>query len=572
MRKFLLGIFTGLVLSVLAVVVLVFSAARLGDSRPTISSDSALILKLSGDIPEKAPVSIPVPFVSTTTPVTVQEIWSTLQRAAGDRRIRALIVDLGRMDAGWAKANEIRDDLLAFRKSGKPVWVFLRSPGMREYYVATAADKIYSAPEDLIDVKGVRAELMFLKETLDKAGVQVEVEHVGRFKDAGDTLTETSMSPTTRESLGLVVDGIYAQALQAIATGRKRPVEEIRAIVDEGPFTAKQAAAKGLIDTLRYEDQMYGEMKGNLKLGEMKKLPFRSYLKAIGPEAESKKKVALVVGSGTILRGSGEETLGTDQGFTSGAFIKTLQSVAQDKSIAGVILRVDSPGGDAFASDEILREVKLLHDKKPMVISMSDYAASGGYYVSMTGDPVVAYPSTLTGSIGVLFTKVNLRGFYDKLGIRKEVLQRGKNANVDSDYGPLTPEARAKLQTGLQEFYTSFVSIVAEGRKRKYEEVEPLAQGRVWLGSDAKQRGLVDDLGGLDAAVAAIRKKAGMKADEPVRLIPYPPKRSLLEQLMKSTSESASIEERLAQTVGIDLRVFAGSGYLHMMPARVSLR
>jgi protease-4 len=571
MRKFLLGLLTGIILAGLALVVLAFSAVRLGERTPTVSRDSTLVLSLRGDIPEKAPVSIPIPFFGTPTPVTVQEVWSTLRRAAGDNRIKALVLDMRQVDAGWAKVNEVRDDVLAFRKSGKPVYAFLQAPRMREYYIATAADRIYTAPEDMVDVKGLRAELMFVKNTLDKLGVQVEVQHVGRFKDAGDMFTETSMSPETRESLGLVVDGIYNHVVQALAQGRKKSPAEILAIIDDGPYTAKQAAAKGLIDSLRYEDQVYGELKTQLQQKEIKKIDFRTYLKAIGPDTAGKKRIALVVGEGAILRGPGNDALGADEGFTSGAFIKMLHRVAGDSSISGVILRVNSPGGDAFASDEILREVRLLRDKKPMVISMSDYAASGGYYVAMTGDPIIAYPATVTGSIGVLFTKINLKGLYDKLGIQKEFLLRGKNANIDSDYGPMTPEAHAKLQRGLDEFYTQFVTKVSEGRHRKYDEVEPLAQGRVWLGSDAKQRGLVDEMGGLDAAVAAIRKRANIRDTETVRLVPYPPKRSLLEQLLRSTGETTSLETKLRDYLGFDYRVWAQSGFLRLMPFQLNI-
>jgi protease-4 len=248
-----------------------------------------------------------------------------------------------------------------------------------------------------------------------------------------------------------------------------------------------------------------------------------------------------------------------------------LRQVAGDKSISGVILRVDSPGGDAFASDEILREVRLLRDKKPMVISMSDAAASGGYYVSMTGDPIIAYPTTLTGSIGVLYTSFDVKGFYDKVGINREVLARGKNADIDAMYGPLPEQAREKIQTGLDEFYRSFVSKVAECRKQKYEQVEPFAQGRVWLGSHAKERGLVDQLGGLDTAMDALRKKAGIKPDEKLRIVVYPPKRTLLDQLMKSSSDPSAVETVIAKTLGVDSRVLMQRGYLRMLPFQIDI-
>lgn len=571
MKKFLLGIITGVVLASLTVVVIAFSLIRLGDRRPVVPEGATLVLQLSGDLPEKAPVSLPIPFLGSPTPVTVFEVWHHLRRASSDNRVKGVVLDIGQVDAGWAKLQELREDVLAFRKSGKPVYALLKSPRMREYYLATAADRIYSAPEDLIDVKGMRAELMYLRNTFDKLGIEFQVSHVGRYKDAGDMFTQTGPSPETLESMNALLDGLYGQVLQSIAASRKRSVAEIRQLIDNGPYTARQAHAKGLIDELRFEDQIFGEIKGRLKQSELKKVSFRDYVKSASPE-RGKNRVALVVGEGTILRGRGADALGSDDGFSSGAFVRMLRKVSADDSIKGVILRVDSPGGDAFASDEILREVKLLRDKKPTVISMSDTAASGGYYVSMTGDPVLAYPNTLTGSIGVLYTRVNLKGLYDKVGIRKEILTRGDNAAIDSDYGPLSPEAREKIQTGLQEFYTQFVSKVAQSRKRKYEDVEPLAQGRVWLGQHAKERGLIDDLGGLDAAVAAWRKKANVKEGEVIGIVPYPPRRSLLDQWLQSTTESVSIENRVSKLLGINPTALTDGGYMRLMPFSVNVR
>jgi protease IV len=571
MKKFLLGIFVGLVFSILALVVVAFSFIRLGDSKPRVPEGATLVLRLSDGVPEKPAVSLPFPF-QTTEPLTVAEIWSGLRRAATDARVKALILEIGHVDAGWAKAQEIRENLQNFRKSGKPVFAYMKAPRMREYYIASAADRMYVMPEDLVDVKGLRAELLYFKNTLDKLGVKANVQHVGQYKDAGDMLTQTSMSPSTRESLGLMLDGIYNTVLQTIATSRRKSVDEIRAIVDEGPFTAREAHSKGLVDALRYQDQVYGEMKDRLKSGELKRLTFRNYLRGLTPESGAGKRVALIVGEGTIVRGAGSDAMGTDEGFSSGAFIRLLRQVREDKNISGVIVRVDSPGGDAFASDEILREVKLLRDKKPVVYSMSDAAASGGYYVTMTGDPIVAYPNTVTGSIGVLFTSLDVKGLYDKLGINREVLTRGRNADIDSGYGPLPEEGRAKVQRGLEEFYRSFVTQVAQSRRRKYEQVEPLAQGRVWLGMHARERGLVDELGGIDTAIAALRKKAGMKPDERIRIAVYPPKRTWLEQLMRSSSDAPGVEAQVAKALGFDPRVLLQKGYLRLLPFQLEIR
>lgn len=572
MKKFLLGLLIGISLTILTGVIAVFSLARFGERRPEVADGSTLVLNLSGDVPEKAPVAIPLPFFGTPTPVTVHEVWYALRRAAADPKIKSVVLMTGQLDAGWAKLEEIRSNLLAFKKSGKPLVAFLRGPRTREYYLATAADKIYVAPEDMVDVKGLRAEMIFLRRALDKLGVEMQVMHVGKYKDAGDMLTSTKMSPESREAMDAVLNGIYGSIVQALASGRKRSPEEIKTIIDDGPYTASQAAEKGLVDSLRYEDQMYGELKDRLKQKEITKIALRDYIQAIGPDREGKRKIALVVGEGTILRGSGSDAMGTDEGFSSGAFIRMVRRVASEADIQGVILRVDSPGGDAFASDEMLREIKLLRDKKPMVISMSDAAASGGYYVAMTGDPIVAYPNTLTGSIGVLWGKPNLRGLYDKLGIQKELLTRGKNADIDTDYRPLTPEARAKLKAGLEEFYQGFVKKAAEARKRPYAQIEPLAQGRVWLGSDAKAQGLIDDIGGFDKAVELIKKRANIDAKETVRLVPYPPKRNIFEQWMRSTGQT-EVDSRLRSLLGgIDYRLWTKGGIMRVMPYTVDVR
>jgi protease-4 len=344
----------------------------------------------------------------------------------------------------------------------------------------------------------------------------------------------------------------------------------MRAVVDAGPYIAKQAEAKGLVDALRYEDQVHGELKDRLKQNELKRFSFHDYVRSIGaPGARgSKKRIAFVVGEGAIARGQGTDAMGSDQGFSSGAFINMVRRVGSDSSIGGVILRVDSPGGDAVASDEMLREVRLLSKKKPTVISFSDSAASGGYYIAMTGDPIVSYPNTITGSIGVIYGKVNLRGLYDKIGVNKEILTRGANAAIDSDYTPITPEARAKLREGIDEIYREFISRVAEGRKKKWEEIEPLAEGRAWLGSQAKANGLVDELGGVDKAVELIKKKAGVKPEDAVEIVMFPPKRSILDQWMKSNAQP-TVETAVAKILGLDVRPWLRGGLMRMMPYQI---
>ena len=569
MKKFFIGLVAGLLLAGLTVFIGVFVLIKLGgDSRPSLSDNSTLVVRLSGEIPEKSPIDIPLPFLEGQKQLAVHEVWDALRKAAVDPRIKAVVLLPQRPGIGWGKMQEIREDLLKFKKSGKPLFVYLRAPGTRDYYLASAADKIYMTREDILDMKGLRIEAMYIKNTLDKLGVKMEFEHVGKYKDAPDMFTRTSMSPETKEVLNSVLDGLNGHLLETLGAGRNKSAAEMQAIMDEGPFIAKNAVAKGLIDELLYEDQFYDLVKKKLDQTELKKVGVQDYLRAAGTVAgvEGKTRIALLVGDGAITRGSAHDPFSNEEGITSVGMTRQLRQVRNDDTIKAVILRVDSPGGDAIASDEILREVKLLSQKKPLVISMSDVAASGGYYISMSGDPVVAYPNTLTGSIGVFYGKVNLRGLYDKIGVQKETLKRGEFADIDSDYQPMTDAGRKKLREGIEEIYQTFVGLVAESRKKKFEQIDELAQGRVWLGMQGKNNGLVDELGGIDKAIELVKAKAKIAADEKVKIVVFPPKKSLIDQLL-SRSQEKSIEAQFQKITGIKIpKAWFETGIKRMMP------
>jgi protease-4 len=552
MKKFLLGFIIGLLFAGLAVVILGFALARFGSRRPTtVATNSTLVLHLEGALPERSPVEFPLPFLGQEQPLTVAETWQLLRNAAADSRIKAVVLEPRGMSVGWAKLEELRDDIVNFKKSGKPVFAYLRGAGAHEYYLASAADRVFMSPEDELDVKGLRAELMFLKGTLDKLGVSLEFQHVGKYKDAPDMFTKTGSSPETREVINQLLDQLYGDLVNTIAQGRGRKPDEIRALIDNGPFVGNEALKGGLVDALIYEDQMYGQLQDRVKTGNLNKIGEHDYTRApsAGLGVEGPTRIALLVGEGDITRGATNDQ-GTDTGITASGMVKLLRQVRDDASIKGVILRIDSPGGDGIASDDILHEAKLLSQKKPTVISMSDLAASGGYFIAMTGDPVIAYPNTETGSIGVFFGKINLRMLYDKIGVHKELFTRGRFADIDTDYKPLDDAERAKLQTEIEQFYSGFVQRVAEGRKRQYGQIEPLAQGRVWTGAQAKQNGLVDELGGLDRAIELVKQRAKIGAAEKITLVAYPPRRNLLEVLLNRDTDLTSIESRI-----VDARV-----------------
>jgi protease-4 len=319
---------------------------------------------------------------------------------------------------------------------------------------------------------------------------------------------------------------------------------------------------------------MYAEVKGKLADGELKKVSLHEYLKipASSVGLGGKQQIALVTGEGGISRGEDGQDFSGDSGIESEGFDRLLRRVGNDSDIKGVIVRIDSPGGEVFASDAIWREMNLLSKKKPMVISMSDTAASGGYYIAMTGDPVVAYPGTVTGSIGVVFGKANLHGLYDKLGVTKDLLSRGRFADIDSDYQPLSAAGREKLRSAIDEDYRSFVTKVATARRRKFEEIEPLSQGRVWLGSQAKANGLVDELGGLDRAIELVKEKAKIPRGERVNLVTYPAKRSIFDIMFGQAVES-TIESRLGGMLkGWQIRLWAKGGMMRLMPYTIEVR
>lgn len=575
MKRFAIGFVIGILFCGLVAVILVFAAMRLGGERKvTVADGSTLVVHLEGEMPEQAPVDLTLPFLEQQQAMTMIEAWQLFRRAATDSRIKAIVLEPRGLGVGWAKLQELHDDIVAFRKSGKPVYAYLRGATAREYYLATAADKIYMSPEDELDVKGLRVEMMFVKTTLDKLGVQMQFEHAGKYKDAPDMFTRTSPTPETLEVMNQILDQYFGNLVDTIAQGRKKSADQIRAAIDDGPFVGQPAVDNGMIDGLLFEDQMYGELRTRIK-ADIKRISEQDYARAPVPGNDGAKKIAFVVGDGEITRGGSHDS-GAGNGITATAMVRLLKQVEDDSAIKGVILRIDSPGGDGIASDDILHAAKELSSKKPLVISMGDLAASGGYFIAMTGDPIIAYPNTLTGSIGVFFGKPVLKGLYDKIGINKETLKRGKFADIDTDNRPLSDEERAKLRREIDGFYKGFVERVAAGRKRPYDQMESLAQGRVWVGATAKQNGLIDELGGLDRALELIKARAKIPPSDKVALVTYPPKRTIWD-LMFNREDDADVEAMIAKkaqalTGKLPVRSLMHGGIMELMPYSIVVK
>ena len=587
MGKFLLGVLVGAVLIAGIGFIGFFAVASLRAKPPSVADGSTLILHLAGNVPEVPSVNIPLPFLAGRTHVTVQAVWAMLRRAALDPRIKAVVLEPDGIDIGWAKMQEIRADLEQFRKSGKPLVAYLRAPGLREYYLATACSKIYLPPSEVLNVKGLGFEVMYFRNILTKLGVEVDVEHAGKYKDYGDMFTRTSMSKETKEVLDAVADGFFDDLVNTIATARGKTPAEVKALIDQGPFLARDAKQAGLVDDLRFEDEVFTDLAKTLHIPELKKASVHDYANVSDASAglRTDDKIAFVAAEGAITRGSAD---GAGEGsIESEAFGRLLGRVAKDTQVKGVIVRINSPGGEVMASDDLWRAMNELSRKKPMVISMSDDAASGGYYMAMSGDPIVAYPGTITGSIGVVFGKPNLRGLYDKLGISKDFVSRGRFARIDSDYEPLDAAGRMKLRAGIDSEYDDFVAKVATSRHQTVEQIRPIAEGRVWLGTHAKANGLVDELGGIDLAIETIKRRAKIPVGSKVALVLYPGERSVFDLIFRQTdaeTESAVLDAagragfpRLNPPLSRLLadsatRVWLKGGMLRMLPFSINFR
>jgi protease-4 len=481
-------------------------------------------------------------FLNQGTSVTMLDVRNMFQKAAADKRIRAVALYCEDLEVGWARAQEIRWNIEQFRKSGKPVVALLAGGSSLDYYVASAADQVYILPEALLDVRGFRAEVSFFKDTLTKMGIQAEMENIGKYKSAVEPYSRNEMSDAFREVTNSILDEIFEHFLAATGESRGKTPEEMRAIVDDGPFLSSKALEAGLVDGLLYEDEFHDKLEEQLSVEELTEVSSKRYrkvsLESLGLGGDN--KVAVVYAVGAIMQGDSDTDPFGSRILGSDSFVETLRSVREDEETKAVILRVDSPGGDAFASDEMWREMQLLQEAKPLVVSMSDVAASGGYYLAMTKAPLVAYPGTYTGSIGVFFGKLNLHGFYEKIGLKKEILTRGRYADIYTDYRSLSDVERAKLREGIEETYRVFVQKVADARGKAWDEIHEVAQGRVWLGSQAQRNGLIDEIGGFEKAIEVAKREAGLKEEDTVRLVTYPTPKRFIDVLLDRQSADLS--------------------------------
>ena len=535
---------------ILLIVAVLMSAALVAFSwvafrrPPGVPERGVLVLKLEGDLEE---MSIN-PFDQLLhEPLTVRSVTSALRAAKTDPRVTGVLLRPVQAPALWGKVQELRDALVDFRSSGKPLVAVLEFARDREYVLASAASRVVLVPPGQLNLTGLASYQIFLRGTFDKIGAVPDLLHIGEYKTAVNTFTEKGFTPAHREMTQSLNHDAFEQLLALVASARKKSVDEVRALIEQGPMLPDAALENGLVDDVAYIDEI-GKTSG---LGDRyQEIPLQRYLTVVPSPRPSLRapRVALLYAVGTIVSGNGGTgPTGTEVG--SDKLSEYIRAVRNDDSIKAAVLRIDSPGGSTVASDVIWRELMLLRARKPLVVSMSDLAASGGYYIAMPGHVIVAQPGTLTGSIGIFSGKFVVGGTYNKLGMNIEGVSEGKYAQMYSATRTFTPEERTKIEEQMQAFYDQFVEKVAESRSSTPEKIDAIAQGRVWTGRQARAIGLVDELGGLRRAIAIAQQRAGIPKDTEPQLVVYPPKPTVFEALSETFGGSEGMRTALAEAL-----------------------
>lgn len=472
-------------------------------------SKKFLEMKLSGSIADQKPgFSLFGSRVNHTT----YDVLNTIRKAKEDKSIIGIVLKLEDPSTSFALAQEIKSALYDFKKGNKKLIVYAPGMGNVGYYLACGADEIITHPLGEVTIPGLSARSMLLKGTMDKLGLEADYERVGKYKDAPEMLSEDTLSSASREVINSILDDYYLNFTNTISTDRKLTKEEVESKINQGFFLAKEAKESKLIDGYCYEDELDSILKAKYK--DYRKISATRYNREKDYDYEWRDlpKISVIYATGDIMQGeSGNDLLmGT---ITCGAntIVQAIREARKDKNVKAIILRVDSPGGDGFASDLIFRELVLAKKSKPVIVSMGPVAASGGYYISMAADKIFASPATITGSIGAFSLKFVTQGLYSKLGIKTETIKRGEHADAFSQDRKFTEDERNMLNKQIEDFYTQFIGKVAQYRNLTPEYVDSVGQGRVWTGNQARQCKLVDSLGGLLNAIDFAKEKTKVK-------------------------------------------------------------
>jgi protease-4 len=514
--------------------------------------DLALLLDLRKGAPDTIP---PGRFSLTESPLTLHQTIDAIDRATADPRIGAIVARVASDSVPLASAQELRDAVDRARRAGKLTVAHADDlgsggPGNVAVYLAAGFDQTLMMPQGGVGLTGITIEVPFVRDLLDTVGVQPEVSKRGQYKSAPETFTERDFTPASRAMNEAMAQGLYDQLVAGIAQGRALPPDEVKRLIDGGPYTAKEAIDAKLVDKLVYWDQV--EDLVNARTGrKLTEVNARDYLAATEPSAKSDQPVvAVVYATGTIVDERSDGSL--EHEIVGRDLARTIDDAVADSTIKAIVLRIDSPGGSVVASALIGRSVQRARDSnKPIVVSMGETAASGGYWIAAQAKAIVAEPSTLTGSIGIFAGKPVLQALWKKVGINWGSVQRGRNAGIWTINAPFDASEKPRFEAGVDAGYDAFLQLVAKGRGMDPKAVDAIAQGRVWLGTEAAKNGLVDKLGGLDAAMVIARQAIGLAPDAKVTVLrlPHPP--SPLEALRRLVSGSSSLGADALAQIGL---------------------
>jgi protease IV len=506
---------------------------------PRVTSNSVLVIDASGPIEEQRVADFSSAFTGEKTPV-LHDYIDGLDAAAADPRITGLVVRIGPLETGWAKLEEIRTHLIAFRKSHKPSICYLGYDGIGnpEYYLASACSQAWLLPTAPVTIHGMMAQALFVRGTLDKLKIVPEFYHIAEFKTATNMFTEKKFTPAHKEEVETLLRGIYAQYLTDVSEARGLPRAQFEDLVNRAPLSSNEALSSKLVDRLAYWDEVQDHFKG--RAGGWNPVSLARYRANAGDSFGFGERIAVVTATGLIVSGASQETPTGGSVMGGDSVAADLRRARNDSSIKAIVLRIDSGGGSAVASEVIRREVQLAKAEKPVVVSMSDVAASGGYWIAMDASKIVADPNTITASIGVLIGKFNVSGLLGMLGVSTDSVATSDNASLFSAQQNFTPAQRAYIERSLAETYGNFTKGVAAGRHMKVEAVDKIGKGRVWLGSQAKDLGLVDELGGLDRAIEVAKQLAHIPAGQSMHIVRLPEEKTFWQMLVERRGEPLS--------------------------------
>jgi protease IV len=558
-RLVLLLIAFAVVISIGGSALLYFAMSR----GPSVPATAMLVLKPGGELPEGTRDDLVGQLFGGDTG-TLRGVVDSLRKAKRDARIKSVLLMPSALQLPyWAKVQELRDAVIDFRKSGKKVTAYLEYGGDREYYLASAADRVFLMPASSLDLTGVASYEVFLRGTFDKIGAYPDFVKIGEYKTAPNQYTEREMTPAHREMSESLNRDMYEQLVRGIAESRRKTEADVRALIDQGPFRPEEALRAGLVDGLAYEDQLddrVPEMRSGS--AELRRIDGYEY-ERVDPTSvgfRPRSRIGVLYATGAIVSGKSGFDPVNGSVVGSDTLVEQIRRVRNDRSVKAIVLRIDSPGGSSVASDVIWRELMITRDQtpsRPLVVSMSDLAASGGYYIAMPAHAIVAEPATLTGSIGIYAGKIVTGGTLNKLGITGQTVKEGANADIYSPFEPWTGPQREKIAGYIEGYYQNFITRVAQSRSKTPEEIDAIGRGRVWTGAQARERGLVDALGGLDVAVTLAKQRAGIEADEDVELVFYTGRRSLYDAITSSFRGNAELSLWRTLMVDADTRALA---------------